>query len=66
MGLVPCTRAAVRRSREICAIFIKYDRRNYLFAPRFSDSAVSEEAAEHQFQIVHNSDDLSEAWFEIK
>lgn len=33
---------------------------------RFSDSAVSEEAAEHQFQIVQTNDDLSEAWFQIE
>eukprot|EP00903_Cladosiphon_okamuranus_P019908 g18297.t1 len=33
---------------------------------KFSDSAISEEAAEHQFQIIQNGDDLSEAWFEIK
>lgn len=39
----------------------------HVYVPRrFSDSAVTEEAAEHQFRIVQKSDDLSEAWFEIK
>ncbi|CAN0148354.1 unnamed protein product [Ectocarpus sp. 12 AP-2014] len=32
----------------------------------FSDSAVSEEAAEHQFQLVQTKEDVSEAWFKIK
>lgn len=33
---------------------------------RFSDDAVSEEAAEHQFRLIQADNDLSEAWFEIK
>lgn len=35
-------------------------------ALRFSDDAVSEEAAEHQFKLVRTQDDLSEAFFELK
>lgn len=33
---------------------------------RFSDDAVSAEAAEHQFELIQAKQDLSEAWFEIK
>ena len=32
----------------------------------FEDTAVSEEAAEHEFQLVQTDNDLSEAWFELK
>lgn len=57
-------------TQRVCAFFIEHSPDNlYLglcIPRRFSDSAVSEEAAEHQFQIIQNGDDLSEAWFEIK
>ncbi|CAM9188145.1 unnamed protein product [Scytosiphon promiscuus] len=32
----------------------------------FADSAVSKEAAEHQFRLVQTDRDLSEAWFQIR
>ncbi|CAM9444654.1 unnamed protein product, partial [Choristocarpus tenellus] len=33
---------------------------------KFSDEAVSEEAAEHHFSLVHQPEDISGAWFSIK
>lgn len=38
----------------------------YFIWCRFSDKAVAEEAAEHQFDLIQKDQELSEAWFEIK
>lgn len=68
--------AARRRAANLTQLVRKHRNKllsNYPLRPmslvtpsRFSDDAVTEEAAEHTFQLIEAKEDLSEAWFEVK